>query len=113
MTFEKSIELYNEIVKVENDFLRDEFIEKAVEYARIRTNWHFMDTDERRAENKGRTIKHDAFIDTINAILRFMKTNGANTDWYDELPDFRSKAGRKEWGDFACFIHCYLGIRLR
>ena len=113
ITFEDSMELYRKITEVENDFLRNEFIEKAIEYARIRTDWFFMDSDERRNADKGRTIKHDAFIDSINAISRFMVKNGSDNSWYYDLPDFRSPGGRKDWGDLACYVHCYLGFRLR
>ncbi len=113
MTFEQSIQLYKQIEKVSNDFLKKEFIEKAIDYARIRTDWYFMDTDSRSKDDKSRRIKHDSFIDSINAISRFMAKNEDDNSWYNELPDYRSPAGRKEWGDFACYIHCYIGIRLR
>ncbi len=110
ITFEFSVKIYKILTKVENQFLRDEFLEKAVEYARIRTDWQFMDLESKRSKNSGRTIKHDAFISSINAIFRFMKENNQDISWYDELPDYRSDSGRKEWGDLACYIHCHIGL---
>lgn len=111
--FNFTVRIYKEITAVDNEFLINEFHEKAIEYARIRTDWFFISIEEKRVINKNRTIKHDAFIDSINAISRYMKNNEQDNSWYDDLPDFRSQTGRKEWGDIACYTHCYLGLLSR
>ena len=80
------------------DFLRD-----AVEYAKTRTAWSFMDREERMEDDKGRTIKHDAYMSMLGAVCRNLGVEGI-----DELmPD------RKMKGDFACYIALFLALEQR
>ena len=110
ITFEFSILIFKILTQINNEALVKDLLEKAVDYARIRTDWHFMDIESKRSKNSGRTNKHDAFIKSITTIYKFMKENEQDVSWYDELPDYRSPSGRKEWGDLACYFHCYMGV---
>lgn len=79
------------------------FLESAVDYAHIRTSWAGMDQAARNEADKGRRIKHDAFIAILNAICR----NLGMTDVEEHMPD------RKTKGDFACYIALFLGLEQR
>ncbi len=113
ITFDFSIRIFKILMQIDDEALKTNFIEKAVDYARIRTDWYFMDIDSKRDKDNGRTKKHNALIESIKSIYNYMKSNDMNVNWYEELPDYRSPSGRKEWGDFACYIHCYIGILQR
>ena len=113
MNFEKYIEIFNKIFEVDNEFLKSEFITHAIEYARVRTDWYLMDSESRRTLDNSRTLKHNAFIDSIISISRFMGNHNQDNLWFTKLPDYKNTSGRKEWGDFACCSHYYLGILLK
>lgn len=83
-------------------------IESAVRYARIRTDWNLADDATRRDADAIRTRAHDAFIDNCNILSRAMAHNGMNNDWRRTLGD-----QRKDLGDFACYLHCVLGLEAR
>ena len=83
-------------------------IESAVRYARIRTDWYLTDDATRRDVDAMRTRAHDAFIDNCNILSRAMANNGMNNTWRQTLGD-----QRKDLGDFACYIHCALGLEAR
>ena len=55
-----------------------------------------------------RRAAHNAFIDACNAMSRAMHTAGFSNEWRAELT-----MDRKEIGDFACYMHCILGVRAR
>lgn len=85
-----------------NSFYHD-FLQKACNYARIRTEWAFMDQNTRNSEDAGRTNVHNGFIDSLNIICRCFGIQ--NVD--DILPN------RKYVGDFACYIALFLALEQR
>ncbi len=85
-----------------DEFFED-FLKKAVSYANARAAWSFMDLNARNEDDRGRSIKHDAFIAILNAVCRNLGMEGI-----DELmPD------RKAKGDFACYIALFLALEQR
>jgi hypothetical protein len=108
LDFKHAIEIFNEIKKIDNDFLINELLESIVKYARIRTDWYFMTDEERKEGDKSRTITHNALISNINAISRNMAKSGHDISWREELTD-----NRKVIGDWACMIHAFLGITMK
>jgi len=86
---------------------RDVFV-KAVEYAQIRVLWQLSSREQRDAMDQRRTIAHNAFIDACNILSRNMVAAGGDNSWRAELGD-----DRKTIGDFACYVHCFLGIEGR
>ena len=79
------------------------FLKNAIDYANTRASWSFMDQAARIEDDKGRTIKHDAFMSMLGAICRNLEIKGI-----DELmPD------RKTKGDFACYIALFLALEQR
>jgi hypothetical protein len=88
--------------------LKTELFEYAIRYARIRTDWYLATDEGRRELEDTRTRAHDAFIDSCNILSRNMEQSGEDNSW-------RIKLGneRKEIGDFACYVHYYLGLKKR
>jgi len=109
---EDALRIYNEVTdSVRNcgnnevmEFYED-FVSKACKYTEVRMRWEFWNDSEKMAEDQGRTIRHNAVIDAINILSRFLKSEGVETPWRDELGD-----GRKKIGDFACFVGYITGI---
>jgi len=85
--------------------LRDELIKTAVRYARLRCDWYLADLQQRVQMDQDRTLAHNVFIDTCNILARNMQQAGEDIGW-------RRKLGtdRKLIGDFACYLHCLIGI---
>lgn len=80
----------------------------ATRYARMRTDWQLAKQDERREMARHRTAAHNALIDACNILSRHMRENGQDNSWREALGN-----DRKEIGDLACFIHCFLGLAAR
>lgn len=105
MTLEFAKNLVDEINKTSLHFLRDDLLNYAVEYSRIRVDWYFTPDENKNEIENLRAAKHEAFIDSCNILSREMIKAGEDASWRQELGN-----NRKEIGDFACYIHCLLGI---
>lgn len=88
--------------------LKEDLIKAAIVYARLRTDWELEGKKGRKEMDVSRTIAHDALIDSCNVLSRSMKMSGEDISWRELLG-----LERKEIGDFACFLHCILGILAR
>jgi len=80
----------------------------ATRYARIRVDWLMTKPEDRLQIDRSRSFAHDSFIDSCNILSRNMAKNGDDITWRTKIGD-----DRKSIGDFACFLHCYLGIKAR
>lgn len=89
-----------DLAELYNDLLRS-----ALLYARVRADWKLANKEERIQMDARRSALHNAFIDSCNILARYMAGRGMDTSW-------RSLLGneRREIGDFACYVHCFLGI---
>ena len=101
-------QLYESIRQSSVSELRGIFIDRAVGYAQWRVEWLVADREERGRLDQARTRAHDAFIDTCNMMARAMKAAGEDASWRDDLGQ-----DRKLIGDFACYIHLFLGLQAR
>lgn len=90
------------------DGLYRDLLQAAIRYARIRTDWALARREERVGMDRERRRAHDRFIDACNILSRNMAREGMDTVW-------RRKLGtdRKKIGDFACYVHCFLGLDAR
>jgi hypothetical protein len=88
--------------------LRRELYLKALDYARIRAEWVVSSREQRLEMDQRRRLAHNAFIDACIILSRNMGSNGGDNSWRAELGD-----DRKNIGDFACYIHCFLGMEAR
>jgi hypothetical protein len=106
------IEKFNEIVKclisTKLTDLKTELFDYAIRYARIRTDWYLASDEKRRELGDTRTRAHDALIDSCNILSRNMAQSGEENTWRINLG-----TERKEIGDFACYVHYFLGINAR
>ena len=84
------------------------YIETAIRYARIRADWYFISDAEKNSNEDLRTRTHNALIDSCNILSREMIKAGEDASWRMELGN-----DRKEIGDFACYVHCFLGLSSR
>jgi hypothetical protein len=55
-----------------------------------------------------RTLAHNAFIDSVNIMSRNMDKENEDNLWRAVLGD-----DRKIIGDFACYVHMFLGLEAR
>lgn len=102
-----TVQIY-EAMKTGDEVLRLQVLRTAIRYCNIRTEWNFMTVQERLADDKHRTIAHNAFIDSVNALSRSMGKAGKDNEWRRLLTD-----DRKIIGDFACLLMAHLGILAR
>ena len=100
--------LYEAIKGSTLDELARELFRAAIQYARYRTDWALASLDERKEMDAARSRAHDTFIDSCNILSRNMGKIGEDNRWRALLGD-----DRKVIGDFACHLHCLLGLQAR
>lgn len=105
MTFEKSKNIFDQINITKLEKLKNELLEAAFRYSRIRADWYLMDTEERKNNEGARTTAHNAFIDCCNILSREMIKVNEDAGWRQELTN-----DRKEIGDFACYLQAIIGL---
>jgi hypothetical protein len=88
--------------------LREALIASAVSYARAWTDWQLASVERRREIDPRRTASHTALIDACNILSRHMSRHGHDIGWRARLGDDRNAIG-----DFACYVHCMLGLAAR
>lgn len=108
MEVSEASEIYEAIRRSQWTSLADDLVGAAVKYARMRTDWALASPAERREMDEARSRAHTAFIDACNILSRNMAKSGENNSWRTALGD-----DRKKIGDFACQLHCHLGILAR
>lgn len=108
MNMNTAEEIYSAINATKLANLRYELVMSAINYARMRTDWELSSLEQRRAMDGDRTICHNALISNCDILSRNMKNAGEDIEWRRTMGD-----DRKEIGDFACFLHCMLGIEAR
>ena len=52
------------------------FLKNAVDYAHNRTEWSFMDWNDRREDGGSRTAKHNAYMAMLGAVCRNLHIDG-------------------------------------
>lgn len=85
-----------------------DFVSSAVRYAGLRAAWQISPMEKRLEMDRNRTCAHNALIDSCNILSRAMVQRGMSAEWRTELGQ-----DRKNIGDFACYLHCLLGLRAR
>ena len=111
MDWNRANRIYRQIMGAEFEDphgLRKDLIQRAVRYARIRTDWGLLARKGRDGIGAERRTAHDAFIDACNILSRQMEAQGLDISWRADLGNTRL-----EIGDFACYVHCIQSIRTR
>ncbi|MCU7494941.1 MAG: DUF3232 domain-containing protein [Ignavibacteria bacterium] len=105
MSLETAEKIFALLKETQHKRLKQDLLEAAIKYANIRAQWAVIPREERAEMSRTRTIAHDAFIDSCNILSRNMQKSGENGAWRNLLGNDRIVIG-----DFACYIHCILGI---
>lgn len=100
--------IYAQMRATQYQSLLDDLIKAAVSYARIRVDWQLADQEKRREMDDLRSRAHTAFIDACNILSRNMRNVGEDNSWRAQIGQ-----DRQAIGDFACYLHCLLGIMAR
>jgi hypothetical protein len=112
MNLEIAQRIYQQIQESQQEptlaLLYRELLQAAVRYAGIRAVWTLTDREGRTAMDQERTHSHNRFIDACNILNRNMAKSGLNTEWRKLLGK-----DRKAIGDFACYVHLFLGLGAR
>ncbi|RHW36010.1 hypothetical protein D1B31_18145 [Neobacillus notoginsengisoli] len=117
LTFQEAAALHLRVVqyvKQKDDVFQDlleDVVKSANSYASTRANWSVQTTEERRDVDSSRTIQHNDFMATLKILARYMKNQGWDSDWIDELGIVEKD--RKRFGDFACYIVCINSLNAR
>ena len=108
LNHERAKKCYEMIMGSSLKALRRELFQKASDYAHHRATWQMMSREDRRAADQRRTLAHNAFIDSVNIMSRNMSKQDEDNSWRADLTD-----DRKIIGDFACYVHLFLGLEAR
>ena len=87
---------------------RRSWLEAGVHYFEMRVAWGMADAAGRLEMDRSRSSAHNVFIDECNILSRAMAAAGESNEWRGEIG-----MERGEIGDFACLLHCVLGLRAR
>ena len=89
----EALELYEELLTV------------AVRYASIRVGWQQLSREEKKDRDSSRTSCHNSVITHFNMLARYLKMQGKQAKWRDELGyEEDDKYFRKTIGDFGCYL---------
>lgn len=108
MNFEESADLWRQIRVSSLIELRQDVVELAVRYARIRVDYQLASPESQGELEGARTACHNALISACDILARNMAQHGEDATWRERLGD-----DRKRIGDFACYLHALLGIAAR
>ena len=108
MSVDQIRKIYAQMRATQYQSLLDHLIKAAVSYARIRVDWQLANQEKRREMDDLRSRAHTALIDACNILSRAMRRAGEDNAWRDLLGQ-----ERKQLGDFACYIHCFIGLAMR
>lgn len=117
LTFQEAIEIHSKILQyaitTDEDFqeLLEDVVKAANNYANARANWSVQTNEEKRSVDESRTLLHNDFMATLNILARYMKNQGWNSEWINELGTIEND--RKRFGDFACYVVCINSLNAR
>lgn len=85
--------------------LYDELAKASAKYAEFRGNWLLMTREEKNLRDESRTSCHNSLIVKFNQLARYLKMQGKQAGWRDELGyEEEDPNNRKRIGDFGCWI---------
>lgn len=110
ISFEKMQEIHSMMIEEivgdpDGMELYDELMDTATRYAKIRAEWLLLEREEKMKRDSGRTACHDSVIVKFNILARYLKMQGKESLWRDELGyEEDDRINRKTIGDFACYL---------
>ena len=90
LTIEQMQNIHRELVeKIGKDSealeLYEELLTVAVRYASIRVGWQQLSREEKMDRDASRTLCHNSVITHFNMLARYLKMQGKQAKWRDEL----------------------------
>lgn len=108
MDYESAVDVWQVIRTSSHSNLRQDLVDLAVRYARIRVDYLLADTERQRDLGADRSACHNALIASCDILARNMAQRGEDAAWRQRLGN-----DRKAIGDFACLLHAILGLAAR
>ena len=108
MDYDASVEIWRRIRETTLSDLREDLVNLAVRYARMRADYGLAGAERRGDLEIDRTACHNALIASCDILARNMAKHGEDAGWREQLGD-----DRKIVGDFACYLHAILGVLAR
>lgn len=105
MDYEMALQMYRAIRGTKAAEELRELIDLAVRYAQARVEYLRAEVDRKRWLGPDRTATHNAFIMACDILSRRMREHGEDVTWRTLLG-----SDRRMLGDFACYMHCILGV---
>lgn len=118
LSFEEALVIYNKIMSAsEKDDkvfkeLWNDVISYASDYVKIRNQWNQLSKENKISKDSIRTSRHNAFISTLTPLERYMKLQGWDSTWLQDLGSVEPK-NRQRLGDFAGYLLCIGTLRGR
>lgn len=108
------LEIQKEITDEKAEKLYHDVELAGIEYIHVRTNWYRMTKEEKKAANDQRTLKHNAVINSLDALADYLKSTGKPASWRDQIGyEKDGKYFRKRIGDMGCTIAYLLSLKTR
>ncbi len=80
----------------------DNMKRKSVSYAKMRADWEFMSSEERRNNDEIRSGFHNGFMTSVKLLIRL--ANKYSDNKWEDLLEEAENMHRKDFGDIACYI---------
>ncbi len=118
LSFEEALVIYNKIMSAtEKDDkvfkeLWNDVISYASDYVKIRNQWNHLSKENKISKDSIRTSRHNAFISTLTPLERYMKLQGWDSTWMQDLGSAEPR-NRQRLGDFAGYLLCIGTLRGR
>jgi len=88
--------------------LWENVIRNLYSYYEYRKNWFLWDREKCMDKDNSRSSSHDTYINSLNALSRFIVKQGGSAEWRERLGD-----DRRRIGDFGCFMMYIVTIGMR
>lgn len=108
MNYDTAYKIYKQIETTKEIEFKEDLIKSAARYARIRVDWYLSDIEKQKEMDQSRTLAHNALIDACNILSRCMAKAEEDVSWRELIGN-----DRKDIGDFACYLHCIIGLKAR
>jgi hypothetical protein len=105
MDYEMALQMYRIIRGTKAIEEWNEAVDVGVRYAQARVEYLRADVEQKRWLGPDRAATHNAFIMACDILSRRMREHGEDATWRTLLG-----SDRRRLGDFACYIHCILGL---
>ena len=108
MTYQRASDIFETLTETKQRQQMGEMTQLAIEYARLRVDHLIAAPDKQTQLGHQRSKVHNALITACDALAQAMEANHEDTLWREAIGQ-----DRRDVGDFACYVHCKLGIESR